>query len=332
MPAAAPPPRRNPEATGFLLSAAFVALASLRDVYLGGLLQRVHPLAVAVTAFVLCTLVFLGIALLRDRAGLAVLWRHRGRLAAINVTTALAWLSFFFALRAAEPALVQILFSGVGPLSVAWLDARLAGTTPAALSTAEARLRVSLAGALLLAALVVVGGHSGLGPQPPGHAAGAVVLALGGGTCIALSQLLCRRLNETGVRPGTLIGLRFPGAVLLAAALAPLAGDDVLAGLTPRVVAGVGLASFVLIVLPNYVNQVGVALASPITVRAVLAVGPVLVFVLQALEGRLSPSSWTLAVSVLYAVVAVAAAVARHRAISAPGLDRARALAHHPGP
>jgi hypothetical protein len=56
-------------------------------------------------------------------------------------------------------------------------------------------------------------------------------------------------------------------------------------------------------VLPNYVNQVGVALASPVTVRAVPAVGPVLVFLLQTLEGRLSPSWWTLAVSVLYALV-----------------------------
>jgi hypothetical protein len=311
------------EKTGFLLSAAFVGLASLRDVYFGGLLQRVHPLAVAITAFGLCTVVFLAGALVGDRPGLAVLWRHRRRLAWVNATTALAWLSFFFALRAAEPALVQILFFGVGPLSVGWLDARVTGTPPAARSATERRLQAGLAAALLLAALVVVTGRSGLGPQPLGHAIVGVVLALGGGTSIALSQLLCRTLNDAGVRPATLIALRFPGAVVLAGVLAPVTGGDVLAGLTPGVLAGVGLASFLLIVVPNYVNQIGVALASPVTVRAVVALGPVLVFALQTLEGRLSPSSGTLGVSVIYALLVVAAAIARHRAISVgPGLPR----------
>ena len=315
---------RSAETTGFLLSAAFVALASLRDVYLGGVLQQIHPLVVAVIAFSLCTVVFLGVALVRDRTGLAALWRQPARLAAVNVTTALAWLSFFFALRSAEPALVQVLFFGIGPLSVAWLDARVTGSPAATLSPPERGLHAGLAGALLVAALVVLGGRSGLGPQPSGPALLGVVLALGGGTSIALSQLLCRRLNDVGVRPATLIALRFPGAVGLAVALAPLAGGEVVTGLAPATVAGVALAALVLIVLPNYVNQVGVALASPVTVRTVLAVGPALVFGLQALEGRLSPSPWTLAVSLLYAAVALASAVVRHRAMSAAPAAGAR--------
>jgi hypothetical protein len=93
----------------------------------------------------------------------------------------------------------------------------------------------------------------------------------------------------------------------------------------------VAIAALALIVLPNYVNQVGVALASPVTVRAVLAVGPVLVFALQLLEARLSPSPATLAVCALYGVLAIAAAVARQRAIAAPALrtPRARGRAAH---
>jgi drug/metabolite transporter (DMT)-like permease len=315
---------RNPEADGFLLSVAFVGLASVRDVYFGGLLQRVHPLVVALTAFSLCTLGFLAVAVARDRAGLAALLRHGRRLALVNLTTALAWLSFFFALRMAEPALVQILFFGVGPLSVAWIDARVTGARPAPLRPAERRLHAGLVLALAFAAAVVLAGVSGLGPQPFGRGALGVLLALGGGTSIAVSTLLCRTLNDAGVSPATLLAVRFPGAVLLAAALAPVVGGGVLAHLTPGAVAGVALASFALIVLPSYVNQVGVALASPVTVRAVLAVGPVLVFLLQTLEGRVSSSPWTLAASVLYAVLAVAAAVARRRAIAlAPRLATA---------
>ena len=94
----------------------------------------------------------------------------------------------------------------------------------------------------------------------------------GGGTSIAVSTLLCRTLNDAGVCPATLLALRFPGAVVLAAALALVVPGDVFASLTPGGLAGIALASFALIVLPNYVNQAGVALASPVTVRAVLAV------------------------------------------------------------
>lgn len=46
-------PRR--EATGFLVAAAFVLLAAVRDVYLGGLFQRITPLLIAIAAFSLCT-------------------------------------------------------------------------------------------------------------------------------------------------------------------------------------------------------------------------------------------------------------------------------------
>jgi hypothetical protein len=303
------------EATGFLLSSVFVALAALRDVYFGALFQRVPPLAVALTAFTLCTLLFLPIALVRDRAGLARLRGHARTLAWINATSAVAWLSFFHALQIGEPALVQVIFFGIGPLSVTWIDGFVVGTAPAARSLAERRLHAGLLAALLFAAVVMLAGCSGLGPQPIGHAVAGLALTIGGGICISVSALLSRTVNDAGVGPATLIALRFPGAVLLAAVLAVASGTPVVAGVTPSVLGTVAVASLLLIVLPNYVNQVGIALASPLTVRAVLAVGPVAVFLLQVVEGRLPSSPFTLSACVVYALFAVAAAVARRRAI-----------------
>ncbi len=60
--------------------------------------------------------------------------------------------------------------------------------------------------------------------------------------------------------------------------------------------------------------------ASPLTVRAVLAVGPALVFLLQLLAGWLVSSPFSLACAVFYAVFAVMTAVARRRAIRAAAL------------
>ncbi len=322
MSTAPPGPLGTREITGFLLSLAFAALAAVRDVYLGGLFQQVDPLLVALTAFGLCSLAFLPLALVRDPGGLAALGRCPASFLWINATTAVAWLSFFFALKTIEPALVQILFYGIGPLSVRWVDGLVPGAIRTTLSRSERGLHLGLLASLVLAAAVALGGLSGLGPQPAGVSAAGIALAVGGGVSISISTLLSRALNDTGLRPATVLALRFPGAIVLAAAFAAASPAPLLAGVTPGVLAGVALASFVLIVLPNYVNQVGVALASPVTVRAVLALGPVLVFALQLLEGRLSPSTATLAACVLYAGFAVAAAIARRRAIGAPASER----------
>ena len=88
-------------------------------------------------------------------------------------------------------------------------------------------------------------------------------------------------------------------------------------------------AILALIVFPIYVSQVGISLASPLTVRAVMALGPVFIFMLQLAEGRLSPSPYSLATGVLYGIFAVSAAIAR-RGISrsAPGFP---GRDEHPG-
>src|SRR2546422_162817 len=80
-------------------------------------------------------------------------------------------------------------------------------------------------------------------------------------------------------------------------------------------------------------RSVGIALASPLTVRVALAVGPVLIFVLQLVEGRLSSSPYSLTCAVLYGVVAITAAVLRRRAFSTiilPSEDRGRRASRHP--
>ena len=71
MSTAPPEPQRNGEITGFLLSLAFAGLAAVRDVYFGGLFQHVDPLLVALTAFGLCSLAFLPVAIVRDGRAVA---------------------------------------------------------------------------------------------------------------------------------------------------------------------------------------------------------------------------------------------------------------------
>jgi drug/metabolite transporter (DMT)-like permease len=307
--------RENREAAGFLVSVVFVCLASVRDVYLAGLFQRTSPLLIAVAAFTLCSLVFLPISFARDPGSLRALLSRPRELFWINVTSAMAWIAFFHALRTIEPSLVQILFFGIGPLSVVWLDRRVPGAAPAVpLTRTERSIHLGLLASLIFSVAVVIGGLSGAGPQPVGVAAVGVALAAGAGISISVNTLLCRKVNDAGVSAAALVALRFPGAVILATVLAAVSRSDLPVISSTHALAFVMIA-LLLIVFPIYVNQVGIALASPLTVRVVLATGPVLLFFLQLIEGRMSASPYSLAAAVLYAVFAISAALARRRAI-----------------
>jgi drug/metabolite transporter (DMT)-like permease len=307
--------RENREAAGFLVSIVFVCLASVRDVYLAGLFQRTSPLLIAVAAFTLCSLVFLPISFACDPGSLRALLSRPRDLFWINVTSAMAWIAFFYALRIIEPSLVQILFFGIGPLSVVWIDQRIPGAAPAVpLTRAERSIHLGLFASLIFSVAVVIGGLSGAGPQPVGVAAVGVAFAAGAGISISVNTLLCRKVNDAGVSAAALVALRFPGAVILATVLAAVSPSDLPVISSTNALAFVMIA-LLLIVFPIYVNQVGIALASPLTVRVVLATGPVLLFFLQLIEGRMSASPYSLAAAVLYAVFAISAALARRRAI-----------------
>lgn len=305
--------RQDRETAGFAASLVFVALSSVRDVYFARLFQREQsPMVVAAVAFTLCTAVYLPIVLRRDRVSVARLVRRPRDLFWVNATAAMAWLSFFRALSLVEPALVQILFAGVGPLAVAGVAGwRGEGET---LAAAERRGLVGLSGAVALAGTVAI-----LEARDTWATALGVSLAVGSGLAITANTVLCRRLNDAGVAPMALVAMRFPGTAIAAAAIATLTGTSGTAMVGTGALAPIVLGSLVLVVLPVYVNQVGVALASPFTVRVALAGAPALIFALQLAEGRLPSSPWVIATASLYGVCAMAVALARRQAIRSHG-------------
>lgn len=298
---------RSREQLGFACVAAFVVVAALRDVYFAATFQAHSPLHVTVLAFTLGTLAFLPVALVR-RQPLRELRRWPWEVVGVNATSAIAWIAYFYALKHLEPALVQTLWAGVGPLAIIWLEA--AGVVlarPAPVGPAERWFHRGILVALVLATLVAITGRSA-GPGRPGL---GVVLALLSGIGISINVLLCKRLNERQVGPATILAVRFVGAVMVAATMAVAIGDTALGGWSVGTLGVVALAALLLIVAPIYINQVGIALAPPLTARAVIALGPALVFALQLGEGRLPASGSSLAVIVLYSLFAVLATVAR---------------------
>ena len=143
---------REREAVGVGLLFLFIVAASLRDVYLNHVFSSLGPFQFALTAFSTATVCFLTLVLVRDPReliALRVVWREA---IGVNITSAVAWLSYFGALKRLEPSVVNTIFSGVAPLTVTLLTMMgLRTATSNASRPAEHVAHVGLVAALAFA-------------------------------------------------------------------------------------------------------------------------------------------------------------------------------------
>ena len=227
----------------------------------------------------------------------------------MNATTALAWSCYFFGLTHLEPAVVNTIHTGMGPLTVlslAGLGSRL--VRPSAVGALEygcfAGIALSLAGLWW----VVLSGRSGLGVESLATSAGGLALLSVSGASITVSLLYSKRLNEAGVGSDALTAVRYLLMIGLAAGLAtcrdsaqPLASASELSVLT--------VAALALIVVPTFVMQAGIVRTAPLTAHVIRGLGPVCIFAVEQYDQRMTYSSPTLACILAYSAFAIASNV-----------------------
>ena len=288
----------------FCLSQAF------RDVYFGHVFQDVDFFAVILIAFLLSTVIFTVIALLRAPHTVRKLRGHLRIVLVINVTTAIAWSCYFFALTSVEPSIVNTLHSGMGPLTVVALAAL--GVRSANLETIGWCEYFGFAGmALSLVGLwwVVASNSSSLPSTEPSGGLCGVALLLVSGSSITISLLYCKRLHDHGVSADVITAVRYIALILIAGGGVMHSGG--LGGIaTLDQAVTLSILATVLIVLPLYALQVGIALTAPLTANVLRSLGPVFVFALQQVDGRLAYSTPTLICVLVYSAAAIAANVA----------------------
>ena len=303
----------------------FAVAQALRDAYFGNVFQTTSFLVVAVLSFGAMTLIFGGISVITKPDQLRLLWVHRRAFIWLNVTTALAWMGFFFALAHAEPAVVTTLYTGIGPLAAVVLSSKgWWSHERTRTSTAERAGYLGVALALVATGAVSILGFSGLTEQPLHLRVAAVGAAAAGGVVIVISHGIARQLNDVGAGSDTLTGGRFMLALGLAACLELGFGDASMRPTADRLPL-LAAAAFLLIALPSFSLQLGIARTSPLAVNVVRALGPVFVFAIQQLDGRLAFSGATLACVALFVVSALWVFALRSRAeMAASGSKAAR--------
>ncbi|WP_229858378.1 DMT family transporter [Streptomyces poonensis] len=282
---------------------AYAVLTAAMDVYAGNRFDVVSPASIAAVSFTLTMVFFTGTEVRRrGLSQLGVVTRHRRDLVAINITTALTWLSTFYALEYLEPAIVNVIGLALGPMVMT-----LAGPLLRRHSTVMAtEIVVSVAIGVLLTALVwgAFSGRSGLGDLPPRDAALGLVFTLICAAGSAVNIIYMKRLDDVGCDPGTVLAVRFVLMSVVAWILVALEDDpDLTAALLPgAVVAVIGVG------LPIYVLQIGIRYTEPITTSLLVSLSPLFAIAMQLADGRLRFSLFTLG-CVLGVVVLVAVGV-----------------------
>jgi drug/metabolite transporter (DMT)-like permease len=244
------------------------------------------------------------------RGELHKLRRHIRTVLAINVTTALAWSCYFFGLSRLEPSVVNTLHSAMGPLTVvalATLGAPLAQT--GAVRRGEYFGTAGMALAVVGLWWVVLSGNSGLPASDAGADLVSLALLLVSGSMITVSLLYCKRLHDQGISAEAVTSVRYLALIVLAGAVLLCKGQ------VPVITTAGGLATLsvvatLLIVLPLFALQVGIAHTAPLTAHVLRALGPVFVFACEQLDDRMSYSTPTLACILVYSAAAVASNLA----------------------
>ncbi len=96
----------------------FAISQALRDVYFAGVFQGVNFFVVVLIAFSMSIVVCGVRAIVRNRSELKRIHSELRAFIWMNITTAIAWSCYFFALKTLQPSIVNTLHSAIAPLTV----------------------------------------------------------------------------------------------------------------------------------------------------------------------------------------------------------------------
>ena len=306
----------NRAAIGVVWALAFVVIESVQFVFFGAVFQRMNSFLFGAIVFLIVVVVFVAWAASRRPDQLRLAFANPKKLLAVNVTATFAWLAFLGSVERIEPAVAYTIGAGVMPLT-AWAAWRLGVPEGEPMRNRMEGLGnlLILAGIVFLA-IITIAGLSGFALNGWRGGVLGVALAIADGVLFTWLLIHCQRLDRAGVGPGTVFGLRFMLYVVVAGSMAivlPSSKPD----LPWTEVAGIVAIGLILIVPPLYALQRAVALVSTLTIGALTALGPFVIFVLQMAEGRVDYSSLTLVGLGIYFVGAILAAAGAVRAATA---------------
>lgn len=297
----------NRAVLGVLLALLYMTLESTQFVFFGGLFQRMSSFQFGFLVFGLTTLGFVTWTALRAPRQLRLALASPGPLIGVNIAAALAFGAYLTSVQLVEPAVTYTISAGAMPIT-AYILYRCGVPEGEAMRNAmEAHGNLLLFCGIVFLSVVTIAGHSGFVRGDWQAAFAGVLLAIVDGVAFTWVLVFSQRLSKVGVGAGAVLGLRLPLYILVA-------GGCVLFEVDHKEPLGASeIALFVLIGLlltvpPLYALQKAVAMISTLTISALTALGPFVIFGLQMIEGRVNYSTATLIGLSIYFVGSLLAA------------------------
>lgn len=270
---------------GVVLALVFVLLESTQFVYFGGLLQHMSAFQFGFLVFGIMFVGFAGWTAIRHPEQIRHAFANPRSLIAVNLCAVMTFGCSLLSVQLLEPAITYTISAGTMPITTYVLHRCGVGGGEDMRNRTEAGGNILLFIGVVYLAVVTVGGWSGFVRGDWTVALAGVLLAIADGVFFTLILIFSQRLNNTGMGPGAVLGLRLPMYVVVAGICASFEVDH------KEVLETSELAFFVMIGLlltipPLYLVQKAVTLISTLTLSAITALGPIIIFVLQVLEGR----------------------------------------------
>jgi len=293
---------------GLVFLIIFAVSQGVRDAFFGNVFQSWNFLVVAVFTFGLSIVIFGLSSILRRPGDLSRIFAQPKPLVLMNVTTAIAWLCYLYGLNHLEPAVVATFHNGIGPL-IALVAGYLGFVEKLSrMSVLEALCYAGIAASLVGLAAVVILGYSGMTMSAAGVEPVALLIVATGGTAVTFSYIYTKRFTDGGAGSDAVMTTRFLLAAVVTGLLLVFAEQS--KPVPPlNELPWLAIASFGLMVLPSFSVQMGVSRTTALVAHVFRSLGPVSVFIVQQVDGRLQFSGATLACILVFSLCTIGASL-----------------------
>ena len=269
---------------GVLYVFIFVALSSMKTVYVGWLAQSVHPVVLVFLSFLFVHIWFATRLFLVRESQETSMKHHWVWIFLLNLSTAGSWFSLYLSLKDFEPAVSVALIHGFSPVLTLFLNKFL--RKDHAQSTGQFYPSMGLLVILGSLGLATMKGKTGVGSL------NVLNSYLGFSYCflcsvsMVLNNVLSKKLYDRNFQPREVMAIRFPALLILSGSMIAL--DPALQiPLDLGVLSGLMMIAIFGVTIPLFSLQKGIQCIEPIWVSIMLATIPVVTFLMQFFDSRI---------------------------------------------
>lgn len=259
-------------------------LTALSQVYYGNRVQSVHPFLFTGISFFITTCYFQWFA---RKQRLPYYWRKAiSPLVKLNLSSALTFMGFYYALKYIEPAIVSSLEMGIGPLFVILI----ALFQRKAVTLKKWGIAVGTLLTTFLLIYAVFTGQSATAIQWDVNVLLGIFASVACGLGAVLCTIYSKQLSNEGWTSSMILSKRFYGIILLSFFFT----YDLIFDYTLENIGWILVITFTGVLIPMYLLQKGIQYCETFLVMMSLCFIPVITFFLQLFDSRLQWSNLTL--------------------------------------